>query len=1015
MQTHQIQDVPLVMISKSEKSNLTNLLLLSVILILSSWACEEPPPPKPKPLPTHRVVLNEGTNMAVAISPNLQTLIIDLQGTLWMLPVQGGKAEPITDPLNGCHLPDWSPNSQQIAFHSYKDGNFHIWLIKPDGTELQQLTQGNFDYREPNWSPDGRHIVCSSDRGGSYNLWEVDVQNGDMKQLTSDPGQEAYPVWSSDGRKLAWSDPQRGIFWMEKEGSPTQISEGESTFGAPSWMPGDTALVYCIIQNGKTQWQKTSIETGETSLLPHKEADIFPFRAEWLSNTEMLYTANGKICRKQLDQDTFKTIEFQIEIPFFRKPWDRKTYDFNNLEKQAVKGIRSPILSPDGKQIAFTALGDLWVKDLEGEIRKITDDPFLDIDPYWSPDGEKIVFASDRRGKMDLWIYTISTERFRQLTWTDGDVIYPSWSPDGEQIACFETDRMNQWGRGRLQLVDLVKDQINDQSVELFEPGMPVWTPDGKRLAIAALNPYSARFREGINQIRIIEPGEKTPHFLKIGKGKALTLRGRNGPIWSPDGKQIAYIQDGSLWVQGISSDFSLLANPLRVTDELASDPNWTPDGKSLIYLAGGKLKRIDLDSGRDTELPISLEWSPEAPEKKFMIIHAGKLFDGKKDSYQENVDIFIQGNRITDIKPHADHPADIELIDASRNTVLPGLFDMHVHQSAVAGEKLGRRWLAFGVTSVRETGANPYDALERYESWTSGKRPGPRHFFTGPLMDGSRVYYALSNPVSDTFQLKKEVDFAQKMGYDLVKTYVRLPDADQKQFILQAHAHGLPVYSHELYPAVVYGIDGVEHMTGTSRRGYSLKHSVIRNSYQDVRVLLVQSGMTITPTIGLSGGVYTLFDEHPEILRHPVYRDLFSRNYRNQFEDRLRTRRREGLEGTKQLVSNQQTFLKKLVQSEGKIVAGTDTPFLPEGWSLHVELQLYVQSGLTPAQALMSATSQAAKAAGVGNDLGSIESGKLADLFIVKGDPLQHISEAWNVDRVIKNGKIYTIRDLTR
>ena len=991
------------------------MLVLSVFLAASNWACEDPPPPKPKPLPTHRVVLNEGTNIAVAISPNLQTLIIDLQGTLWILPVEGGKAEPITDPLDGCHLPDWSPNAQQIAFHSYKDGNFHIWLIKPDGTGLKQLTQGEFDYREPHWSPDGQHILCSSDRGGSYNIWEIDVSNGDMRQLTSDPEQEAYPVWSSDGSKIAWTDPKRGIFWMEKGGTAVHLVEGEGQFGAPSWVPGDTAIIYCLVQDGKTQWQKTNIETAQSSLLPHKPADIFPFRAEWLSANEMLYTANGKICRKVLDQESPKTIEFQIEVPFFRRPWQRKTYNFDQEENQVVKGIRSPMLSPDGKQIVFSALGDLWLTDLSGNAKKITDDPHIDIDPYWSPDGDKIVFASDRRDKMDLWIYTLSTERFRQLTWTDGDVMYPSWSPDGELIACFETDRMSHFGRGRLQIIDLIKDQIYDREVELFEPGMPVWTPDSKHLAIVSLNPKSGRFREGINQVQVVNTAGKNSGFIKIGKGETLTLRGRNGPYWSPDGKQIAYIQGGSLWVQGISEDYSLVANPLRVTDELASDPNWAPDSKSLVYLASGKLKRIDLLTGKTAEIPLTLEWKAEMPEDESMIVHAGKLFDGKADSYQENVDIVIQGNRIKEIRPHQDHSGNTNVIDASRHTIIPGLFDMHVHQSAVSGEKLGKRWLAFGVTSVRETGAFPYDARERYESWTSGKRIGPRHFYTGPLMDGSKIYYALANSISDSTQLEKELVFAKEMGYDLVKTYVRLPDVDQKKFVVKAHELGLPVYSHELYPAVTYGADGVEHMTGTSRRGYSLKHSVIRNSYQDVRVLLIQSGMTITPTLGLSGGIFTLWEEHPEILRQPAYRDLFSRIYRNDFESYLRERRRAGLEDIQQLIGNQQKFLKKLVSSGGKIIAGTDTPFLPEGWSLHVELQLYVQSGLTPAQALMSATVQAAEAAGVAQDLGTIEAGKLADLVIVRGDPLTDISDAWNVDQVMKNGKIYKIRDLTR
>src|SRR5213078_4120746 len=136
-----------------------------------------------------------------------------------------------------------------------------------------------------------------------------------------------------------------------------------------------------------------------------------------------------------------------------------------------------------------------------------------------------------------------------------------------------------------------------------------------------------------------------------------------------------------------------------------------------------------------------------------------------------------------------------------------------------------------------------------------SGVRRGPRVFATGGPFDGSRIYYAGGVPLSSAGQLPQELQKTVQLDYDLVKTYVRLDDRLQKQVIEFAHANGMPVTSHEIYPAVASGADGVEHIRGTSRRGYSPKVTALMRSYRDVIDLLTASKMTLTPTIGIQGG----------------------------------------------------------------------------------------------------------------------------------------------------------------
>src|SRR5262249_40275659 len=144
------------------------------------------------------LTLNEGTNMAAALSPDGRTLAIDLLGCLWVLPVNGGPAKQISDELGDIRQPAWSPDGKRIAFQSYRDGGWHIWTIAPDGTGLKQLTFGAFDHREPHWSPDGTRIALSSDQNGNYDIWELTLETGQLRQITNNSANDSMPAYSKD-------------------------------------------------------------------------------------------------------------------------------------------------------------------------------------------------------------------------------------------------------------------------------------------------------------------------------------------------------------------------------------------------------------------------------------------------------------------------------------------------------------------------------------------------------------------------------------------------------------------------------------------------------------------------------------------------------------------------------------------------------------------------------------------------------------------------------------------------
>ena len=147
-------------------------------------------------------------------------------------------------------------------------------------------------------------------------------------------------------------------------------------------------------------------------------------------------------------------------------------------------------------------------------------------------------------------------------------------------------------------------------------------------------------------------------------------------------------------------------------------------------------------------------------------------------------------------------------MVDASHQTVMPGLVEFHSHLQPDFGESQGRAWLAFGVTTVRSPGNTPYEAVEEREANEAGVRPGPRVYGTGYLMEWQRVYYKMGIAISSVAQFEMELQRAKILQHDLIKSYVRLPDLQQKRMVEFAHGIGVPVATHEIYPASLVGVD---------------------------------------------------------------------------------------------------------------------------------------------------------------------------------------------------------------
>lgn len=988
------------------------------------------------------VVLTEGTNMAAALSPDGGTLAVDLLGRIWTLPADGGRATPITDPFGDARQPQWSPDGRRIAFQAYWAGDYDVWVVNPDGSGLEQLTSGPFDDREPTWSPDGGRVLFSSDRGGSYDIWELTVSTGDLRRRTDDPGNEYTPSYAPDGRRIAYvTDGEASGVWVQDgpSGPRRLVAVEDAEAYSPSWSPDGRRIAFVRIGSGASGMHAVDAEgpaqaSGETRLTDAGQ-DVFPFRPAWTGDGRVLYTADGGVRFRPSEGGREAAVDFTAVVTLYRPAYRKRLRSFDDPGPRPVRGIVSPTLSPDGSTVVFAALGDLWSMRIGSSPERLTDDPFVEVDPAFSPDGTRLVYASDREGGVDLYVREVATGAERRLTSDGGSM--PVWSPDGTEIAFAGGDGPD----AGLRVLDVATGEIRTVRSGLNSPGRPTWSPDGRHIAVSALRRYSTRYREGVNRALLIPaspviseedaapaldvhaghgwtdtgsvpgPGTGThvqdgERWLDFAPHGSFASRGTDGPVWSPDGKLMAYVGSGVLWVVPVSPDGDPIGPARRLNNEQSSDPSWAGDSRSILYLTTDRLRRVWIESGRIEDAPVPLTWSRSTPSDRYTV-HAGGVFDGVGAALRRNLDIVIRDNRIVRVVEHDPVLHEGRVVDASNGVVMPGLVEMHMHGGLGGGEHVGRQWLSFGVTTVRTPAADPYETVEARESGAAGRRIEPRMFGTGNTIDGSRIYYAEAPALTSHGQIELAMEQADALSLDVLKTYVRLPDAVQRRVIEEAHALGMPVTSHELYPAVAYGADGVEHVKGTSRRGYSPKVSELNRSYQDVVALLASSGMTITPTVGIYGGYAVLAADDPTILDDERTRVFGLRS--------LAGGRGGGdMDVRRRLVRDMASVGRRVVEEGGTVVVGTDSPIYPQGLSLVAEMQILVEyGGMAPIDVLRATTSIPVREMGYGHELGRVAEGFLADLVVLGSDPSRDIRAVRDVRLVIADGRVHTLGDL--
>jgi hypothetical protein len=451
-------------------------------------------------------------------------------------------------------------------------------------------------------------------------------------------------------------------------------------------------------------------------------------------------------------------------------------------------------------------------------------------------------------------------------------------------------------------------------------------------------------------------------------------------PAVRPDGNSIAYLESTTLQP---GAETTLKTLDLRRRQETtvatsivgATALAWSDDGRTLVVHGRSAVAisprdfRVDLRTESVSAIAAPSEplpaarWRVPTPPPDY-VVEIGRLFDGVRGTYHRHVDLHVRAGRIAAIVPRGTLAASGEVIDARDATVMPGLVDVHAHQTSLAGERLGRAWLAYGVTTVRELTTAPGEAVERAEAWASGRLPGPRLIVStaGPL------------PVEGSAPIRAYPGIAQGFAHSLRR---------------QIREIAVPAWEPSSFPTRL--------QIGVEIPSRELELSPGFTAYQDGIGRLIASDTTFVTGLAALTGLHGWPTPRPR--NDSAFSALFT-----PAEQAAWTRP----DTLAQAVPALERTIARLVRAGGRVAVGSDAPAVPYGLGVHLELALLARAGIANDQVLRMATAEGALALGLEQQIGTLEEGKLADFLVLDGDPVLHIGDTLRIVAVAKGGVWY-------
>ena len=1033
-----------------------------------SWDIENPP----WETYSQPIDADEGTWISLDVSPDGEEIVFDFLGDLYLMPLNGsGDRSPtrISEGISWDMQPRFSPDGTRIAFTSDRTGKskhagYNIWTIARDGSDPKQITDETFRLIfSPAWSPDGEYIVArkhfTSRRSlGSGEMWlyhrsGVSGAGQGGVQLTEKPNEQQdvnEPIFSPDGKYLYYSQDASGgdTFEYDKDSNKQiyvvkrlEIAKGETeTYISgpggscrPTPSPDGKTIAFVRRLDGKSALHLFDTESGAVRVLyTELERDmqetwaihgVYPTFAWTPDQKHLVLWAHGKIRKISVQDGSASILPFHIKdgrtvTKALRVPIKVAPEEFD------VRMLRWVTVSPLGNQVAFQALGYIYVRNLpDGEPKRLTTQTdHFEFYPAYSRDGKSLAYSTwndEKLGSIRVASSEPGQANTRKLTKQPGHFTQPIFSPDGNTIVYVKT------GGGYL------RSGLWSRETGIYR--VPVHAGEPKRILKGGSNP---QFSDENDRLYFLK-GKREKDADNLGLF-SVNLNGKEEQnhytsAWatdyqlSPDGRWVAFIERYNVYLAPfLKSSKPIKVGPkakalpvAKISEEAGINIHFSGDSSTLHWSLGPTLYSRSL-AHSFTFLEDSPEEQPEEPvdeknigfkmgyshPKGSIALVGGTVVTMGEAGTIENGVVLIENNRIQSVVTTKDVriPRGTKTIDISGQIVLPGLIDTHAH-GAMATQQINpqQNWvdyarLAFGVTSIHDPSNDTLSIFAASELSKAGNIVAPRIFSTGTILYGATgAYKAEVNSLEDAqFHLKR----MKAVGAFSVKSYNQ-PRRDQRQQILAA--------AREIDMMVVPegGATFMDNMNMIVDGHTGIEHTLsVRSIYDDVLDLWRDTGVGYTPTLSVAYGGLTgenYWYQIDELWKHERLKSFIPPQ---RLEPRARRR----------LMAPEEDFNHKIVaqiakqsyDQGGLVQAGGHGQL--NGIDTHWEIWSLVQGGMTPSEALECGTLHGARYLGLDGDLGSIEAGKLADLIVIESgsDPRENIRHSENIEYVVANGRVF-------
>ncbi len=1008
----------------------------------SGWSFKEVP-----------LTTDEGTWMNVDVSPDGKEIVFDLLGDIYIMPIGGGAAKALRSGVPFEIQPRFSPDGKLISFTSDAGGGDNIWVMKRDGSEAHQVTKEDFRLlNNAVWSADGNYLIArkhfTSQRSlGAGEMWMYHISGGGGLQLTrrkNDQQDVNEPVVSPDGQYLYYSedvspggffqynkDPNQQIYVIKRysfaNGNIDQLTGGTGGAARPQISRDGKRLAFVRRVREKSVLYIHDLQTGEEKPVyddlnkDQQEAwaifGVYPHYNWSPDNSAIIIWSKGKIKRIEVGTLNVRDIPFQVTNTI--KIADALHFKNPAFSEDFVpQAIRQTVTSPDGKLLLFNAAGFVWKKDLpDGVPQRLTSGTDPEFEPAFSANGNEIVYVTwNDEGLGAIQKLNVKTKDAKPVKITSEKGIFrtPSFSPDGSKVV-------------------FVKESGNDHQGFSFtkEPGI-YWIPSsgGVMKMVKDEGSFPQFNRDGSRIYYQTGGPTKNLKSVKIdGTGGRSLLSSKYATrfVVSPDEKWVAFTQFfrayiAAMPVTGMTIDLDAKGTDFPVS-QLARDAgnnlHWSADSKKVMWTLGDQYftneikNRFTFLDGSPTKLPpmdsvgtkIGLKIKSDVPEGRIALTGA-RIITMEGNEVIEDGIIIVNKNKIEAIGKvgNVTVPAGSKVIDIKGKTIMPGLIDAHAHIGNFRyGLSPQKQWeyyanVAYGITSAHDPSSNTEMIFSQSEMIKAGKMVGPRIFSTGTILYGAEGdFKAIINNIDDA---RSAVRRTKAFGAFSVKSYNQ-PRREQRQQIIQAarelNVEVVPEGGSTFYTNMSMIMDG--HT--------SIEHNIpIAPVYKDVITLWSNSKTAYTPTLivnfgGMSGEYY--WYQHTN-----VWEDEKLLKFTPRGDIDARSRHRTMIPDKEYEIGHIATSKVCNELSKGGIKVNLGAHGQLQGLGVHWELWMFTQGGMTPLEAIRTATINGAAQLGMDEQIGSLKAGKLADLIVLDKNPLDDIQNSNSVVYTMLNGRLY-------